>query len=463
MRENGIHKVHFIGIAGSGMQGLAEVAHARGYEVTGSDPNYAAITHSTIRENSGVHDASWIKKELDVVVVSTAIQKNHQEILAAGKLGITLWHRSDFLKYLAKDQKLIAVAGTHGKTTTTALLAYSLDALGYQPTAVIGGKRGDCGHSSYTGEGEYFIAEVDESDGSFLKFAPFISVITNIDLDHLDHYKDLADIQDAFLKFAGSTDQDGTIVINWDDTNSQNLAHELEELDRLAFGKKLGSDLRLLSHTPKGVMTEFSAMVLRTKHTATLPLLGLHNLFNVLSVLGVLQSLEADIAQGLKALEKFPGVRKRSQCLFSSEKTYLYDDYAHNPGKISACLKAIAAAFPKAEICAIFEPHRFSRVKTMYNEFSQAFQAADLVIVCPVFAAGETHDPSYDSSGFALDIARASEVRCLPVAREVASFVLDHVSEEREQVFICLGAGCASEYAYQLRDSLSGKNQIKKE
>ena len=451
MRQNELRKVHFLGVSGSGMRPLAEISHRRGIEVSGTDQNLTPACLAFLSQRFDRHSAANLSADLSAVVFSSAIAPDNQELRAARELGLLTLHRSEYLRLLSDDHRLIAVAGTHGKTTTTALIAHLLETLGYAPTACIGGTRSDCELSSYAGTGDYFVAEVDESDGSFLNFKPFIAIINNIDLDHLDFYKDLAHIQDTFQTFARQTADDGGLVLNWDDPNSQEIAHSVAEKERLVFGRRLGSDIRCLKFTSEQDKSTLDAMVLRERVNGVIPLIGQHNMYNVLCALAVGQMLGIKAAEAAAALTSFPGVRRRSQCLLRAGKSFIYDDYAHNPGKVAACIGAVADSFADSEVIAVFEPHRFSRVKTMYNEFSQSFSRADKVFLCPLFAAGEKDDGDYDSKQFAQSIASISNTVCRNVGDTVLTSVEAVLNRSVEQVFVFIGAGNASRYAHQLR------------
>lgn len=444
------------------MTPLAEIASFRGYKISGSDQkinsNCERLIASGIQIFKG-HEASNLDSQA-IVVYSSAIRQDNPELVQAKNSGQTLWHRSQLLEFLIGDQKLIGVSGTHGKTSTTAMIAHILDQCGCQPTAFIGGEVGGRKSYSYTGHGEYFVAELDESDGSFLRFSPFVSVINNIDLDHLDFYKNLEEIKAAFHKFAKQTDPDGAIVLNWDNGHCQELGHEIDLNHRLSFGRRIGCDVRGISFTTKQDASFFKAVVERDLVEGTTPLIGQHNFQNILCALSVVRALEIPIEEAVTALASFPGVKRRLNRLYNSKSIKILDDYAHNPGKIKACIEAVREAYPDHWNTVVFQPHRYSRMKTMYNEFVDSFKDADTLVLLPIFSAGEEDCGSYSPQQFANDIEQQCDTKVVVFDRfPNPEMLLSLVETKDRSVLLSVGAGNVYQASNDLRDFINGQDQ----
>lgn len=451
-------RVHFIGIGGSGMLPLAHMAIALGHRVTGSDlqsseqlkklEKKAAKIYSSHHEDNIAH--------CDLIVISSAIKNNNIELLAAKKQSLQIMHRSEFLQFLTKGKKTIAVAGTHGKSTTSAMITHILEYAGYSPLSVVGGHMLNYDQSWLHGKGEYFVIEADESDGSFLNYTPFLSVITNIDNDHLDHYGNFDQILNSFSKFISNTVDDGSIVINWDDRNLAQLTQDIE-IDRLAFGKSIGSDIRLLKYEIKEAKTKLDVMVERDRLKIHLPLIGYHNVLNALSAITAARTLEVDNKAIIAALESFKGVNRRLTNIYQSieHKLAIFDDYAHNPSKIEASIAAIAEAYPDRKIFTIFEPHRYSRLQTMYNEFISCFTESHYVAVLPIYAAGEPKDNSINEKSLAKDIGNASATKVYSFDKFPTPKQILDTHNPDHTIYLTVGAGICNQLAYQLRDVLN--------
>lgn len=434
-------KLHLIGIGGTGMRPLAEIALSRGYEISGSDQsdskNIARLRQRGIPIQVG-HNAENLPALPCQIVVSSAIKADNQELLAAQRLNYPILHRSDLLALLMKDKKAICVSGTHGKTSTTAMLTYMLHAMNLSPSAAIGGEIQGLEAASFSGDGLYFVAECDESDGTFVKYDPFVSIVTNIDLDHLDHHKDINGLKAAFLAFLAKTDPDGTAVLGWDNPLVQEIAQQFSG-QRLTFGTRIGSEVRGKNFRNQGRGFQYEAVVERDLVKGAINLVGRHNLQNVLCCLAVARALELDVAAAAKALESYPGVGRRFSLMGEIGSTKIYDDYAHNPGKIRSCIEGAREAFPSDRLLVIFQPHRYSRLETMYNEFMSSFAAADEVFVLPVYAAGETSTRDFSAARLAADLESASGAKAFPYERSHLEARLS--GNQRPTVLITIGAG----------------------
>ncbi len=456
-------KLHLIGIGGTGMRPLAEIANRQGFEISGSDQNLSLNVERLLVIGIPVaigHSAVNLPVKPCCIVISSAIKPTNPELEAAVAQGYTILHRSDLLKQLMAQKKAICVSGTHGKTSTTAMLAFMLHALGLDPTAAIGGELLGLQQASLIGQGEYFVAECDESDGSFLTYDPYLSIVTNIDLDHLDHYGDIEGLKTAFLAFLHKTHKDGLAIVGWDNA----IVRELIEAyggEKLAFGTRIGSEVRGLRFKSLGRTLAYEAVVDKTLVTGEAALVGQHSFQNLLCCLAVAQALGLDVHAAAKALSQYPGVARRFSLMAEHKGVKIYDDYAHNPGKIRSCIEGARSAFPKERILVIFQPHRYSRLETMYNEFMQSFGAADEVFVLPVYAAGETSTRDFTPARVAKDIQEASRVQASMYAAPVLQERLSH--QQLPTVLITIGAGDVWRLSLEWKDFLHGPESEKKE
>ncbi len=449
-------RLHLIGIGGTGMRPLAEIAHSLGYVVSGSDQSESHNVRQLVKQGISVtigHSPENLPAEACDVVISSAVKSGNPELDAALARSYPILHRSDLLKELMHGKKAICVSGTHGKTSTTAMLAYMLHALDLDPLAAIGGELVGLGKSAFTGEGEYFVAECDESDGSFLKYDPFLSIITNIDLDHLDHYGNIEGLKTAFRTFADKTHEDGTAIVGWDNAIVREILSTFPG-NKLAFGTRIGSEVRGIKFQSQGRSFSYEAVVDKTLVKGEAGLVGKHNLQNILCCLAVAHSLKLDLKKAAEALAHFPGVGRRFSLMAEHKLTKIYDDYAHNPGKILSCIEGARSAFPSERILVIFQPHRYSRLETMYNEFMQSFGAADEVFVLPVYAAGETPTQDFSPTRLAGDIAVASKVKALAYDKEILKTRL--ADERAPTVLITIGAGDVWRLCQEWKEFLHG-------
>lgn len=454
--------IHFIGIGGSGMTPLAELALDMGFQVTGSDSKLNANCQRLAHLGAQIfsqHDPQNIS-QASRVVVSSAIPDTNVELMAAHKKpAVIVQHRSEYLKELAEGHKLIAVTGTHGKTTTAALIAHMLEFCNLQPKAAIGGEMLNYGRYSMCGPGSFFVIEADESDGSFLNFHPYIAIINNIDADHLDHYETIENVQATFSRFLQQLDPEGCAIVNWDDPMTFEISQHITG-ERLTFGQRLGSEIRLLKRKFNKGRLSFEAMIDHQHIHGQASLMGRHNTQNILAALTIAHLLELDMDNALKAIANFHGAKRRLSCNFRAvdDSIIVYDDYAHNPKKISSCVEAIKEAFPEHFLHVLFQPHRYSRLKTMYNGFIEAFRGSDQIDILPVFAAGEPKPDGFDLTPFKNDVAKRSGA----IVRLLEGFpTSDQLLEEHKgcskRLFLTVGAGDVNQIAVALRDRLNGK------
>jgi UDP-N-acetylmuramate--alanine ligase len=445
-----VRHVHFIGIGGIGMSGLAEILKTMRFEVSGSDLKKNDTTARL--ETLGVKVLEGHRAEnvstADVVVYSSAIPTQNPEIARARALEIPIISRAEMLAELMRTKYCVTIAGSHGKTTTTSLVATVLRQAGLDPTVVVGGKVNALGSNALLGEGNLFVAEADESDGSFLRFTPTIAVITNIDAEHLDHYGTHEKVKDAFVDFANRIPFYGLGVLCLDHPHVQAI---LPRIGRryVTYGLSKQADYRAKNLTFSGLSTSFE--VLRRGEpvgTFEVKMPGAHNVLNALSVIAVADELEVPWDVVREALASFHGVQRRFSVVGTPQvklgdatgDVMLVDDYGHHPAEVQATLDAAQRGFSRRVVVA-FQPHRYSRTQSLFEEFTRAFNLADVLIVTEVYAAGEA--PIAGATGESLATAIRAHghhnVSYVPQKAELAKVLL-HTIEPGDLV-IALGAG----------------------
>jgi UDP-N-acetylmuramate--alanine ligase len=385
--------IHFIGIGGSGMSGIAEVLVNLGHNISGSDLKKTDITDHL--ENIGAkiyigHNAKNIKFA-EVVVISTAINPNNPEILAATRKKIPVIPRIEMLVELARLKYAVTVTGTHGKTTTTSLASLVLDEGGLDPTIIIGGKLKNLKASARLGNGDYIVVEADESDGSFLKLSPIITVITNIDNDHLDYYGNMKNLEEAFVKHINSIPFYGAAIICSDDKIIRKILHRITR-KYVTYGitEESKSDIRASNIKTSDGHTSFDVIYMTKKiGNICIKILGEHNILNSLAAVGVGLWLNIPFNLISNAINKFDGVGRRLEIRGEKNKVMIIDDYGHHPTEITYTLKVIKYFWPKRRLIVLFQPHRYTRTKQLYNEFGKSFVYADFVSVMNIYSAGE--------------------------------------------------------------------------
>ena len=400
-------RMHLVGIGGSGMSGIAEVLVNLGYPVSGSD---LAVNGSTRRlKKLGAmvhkgHSADHVK-DADVVVISSAVKEDNPEVIEARRCHIPVIPRAEMLAELMRLKYSVAVAGSHGKTTTTAMIAEALTRGKLDPTVVIGGRVGKLRSGAKVGGGDMMVAEADESDGSFLKMKPTIAVVTNIDLEHLDYYAGLDAIRDAFLAFLARVPFYGVAIVCIDNENVRAI---LPHVDRkvITYGESEDADVRATDITVHGFSTSYTAIASgETLGEVTLQLPGRHSVANSLAALAVGLELDVPFRTFVAALKAFRGVDRRLQIRGEACGATVIDDYGHHPTEIRATLEAIRGAF-EGKLIVAFQPHRYSRTESLLQEFGGSFGLADIVLVTDIYPAGERAVPGLDGATVAAAIRR---------------------------------------------------------
>ncbi|MFM5904989.1 MAG: UDP-N-acetylmuramate--L-alanine ligase [Micrococcales bacterium] len=385
--------VHFIGIGGSGMSGIARILLGMGHRVTGSDlrdtSNVAALRELGATIAIG-HDAANLGNP-DTVVVTSALWPTNPEYLLAKERGIPVIHRSQALAYLTTKKRLIAVAGAHGKTTSTGMVITALLELGEDPSFVNGGVIASLGSSSASGNSDLFVIEADESDGSFLHYKTAVALVTNVDPDHLDHYGSLEAFEAEFAKFAAGASE--FVVISSDDPGAVRVTQQLLNQRVIGFGRAPGSAVRLTDIDASGPRVSFELEYLGARHRASLNVPGEHNAINAAGAFGVLVGLGYDPAKSLAAIATFGGTERRFELHGEERGVKVYDDFAHHPTEVAAAIKAARAVVGSGRIITVFQPHLYSRTRLMAKEFAQALAASDQVVVLDIYAAREDPEP----------------------------------------------------------------------
>jgi UDP-N-acetylmuramate--alanine ligase len=435
--------IHFVGIGGIGMSGIAEVLLNLGYRVSGTDLKESDITRRLAQLGAAVqlgHHPSHLG-DADVVVISSAVRPQNPEVLEARSRGIPVIPRAEMLAELMRMKYGIAVAGSHGKTTTTSLVATVLRLAGLDPTAVIGGKLPSLGSNARLGRGEYLVAEADESDGTFMKLSPTVAVVTNIDPEHLDHYGSLAALQRTFVEFINKVPFYGLAVLCLDHPNVQALLPAVEKR-HVTYGLAPLADFRAIELSFDGLRSRFTAVArgeLLGRVELAMP--GQHNVLNSLAALAVADFLGVGFDVYREALAGFSGVGRRFTVRGEAGGVLVVDDYGHHPAEVRATLAGARSGFRDRRLVVAFQPHRYTRTRDLMGEFARAFNEAELVAVCDVYAAGEEPIAGVTSERLVAEM-RASGHRgalYVPARAEVAAVLVGRLRPG--DIFITLGAG----------------------
>ncbi len=461
--------VHFIGIGGIGMSGIAEVLHNLGHRVQGSDQSDSANVQRL--RDKGIEVFVGHKAEnlgdAEVVVVSTAIKKSNPELVAAREKLLPVVRRAEMLAELMRFRNAIAIGGTHGKTTTTSLVATLLEAGGLDPTVINGGIINAYGTNARMGEGEWMVVEADESDGTFLKLPADVAVITNIDPEHLDHYGTFDAVRAAFRQFVENVPFYGFGVMCLDHPEVQALVSRIEDRKVITYGENPQADVRFMNVRIDGTRSIFDVEIRRRRtgqvtrlDNLVMPMPGRHNISNATAAIAVANRLgisREDIAKGLAS---FGGVKRRFTLTGEWNGVQIFDDYGHHPVEIKAVLRAAREAC-KGRIIAVHQPHRYTRLSSLFEEFAACFNDADSIFIAPVYAAGEDPIEGADSESLISRIKSGGhrDARFLPSAEALPQMVAE-IAKPGDFV-VLLGAGSITYWAAalpkQLQD-LSGKS-----
>ncbi|MBB5760992.1 UDP-N-acetylmuramate--L-alanine ligase [Methylorubrum rhodesianum] len=455
--------IHFIGIGGIGMSGIAEVMANLGYTVQGSDANDNAnvrrLSENGIRTFVG-HRAENVENAA-LVVVSTAIRRDNPELVEARERRLPVVRRAEMLAELMRFKSCVAVAGTHGKTTTTSLVATLLDAGNLDPTVINGGIINAYGTNARMGAGDWMVVEADESDGTFLKLPADVAIVTNIDPEHLDHFGSFDAIKDAFRRFIDNIPFYGFAVMCIDHPIVQDLVGHIEDRRIITYGENPQADVRLLDIDLKGGQSRFRVMIRDRRpgfrlemQDLVLPMPGRHNALNATAALAVAHELGVSEDAIRKALSGFGGVKRRFTRTGEWNGAAIFDDYGHHPVEIAAVLRA-ARSSTAGKVIAVVQPHRYTRLQSLFEDFCTCFNDADTVIVAPVYAAGEAPIEGIDRDSLIAGLKARGHRDAVALERpeDLARLVAGRAGPN--DYVVCLGAGTITQWAYALPGELA--------
>ena len=445
-------RIHFIGIGGSGMSGIAEVLINQDYEVSGSDQSKSSVTDHLESLGADIHfhhKAKNIDKK-HVVVVSSAIRDDNPEVRAAREQMIPVIRRAEMLAELMRMKHGIAIAGTHGKTTTTSLVATVLAGGDLDPTVIVGGKLKNMGGHAKLGQSKFLVAEADESDGSFLKLSPTIAVVTTLDEEHMDYYHTMQNMKSAFLEFLNKVPFYGTAILCMDDPNLQSLLPKIEKRT-ITYGLKTQADYTAREISVSELQTHFTVFHQGKKlGRISSESLGNHNVCNTLAAVAVGMELNMDFPAVSDALKNFTGVQRRFEILHQSDSLTIVDDYGHHPAEIQATLETAKIVWPNRRLVVVFQPHRFSRTQHLLESFYSSFNDADQLVLLDIYAAGEKSIEGIDSRKIAQGVREFGH-KHVDLLESIDS-VIPHlkISLQPDDVVLTLGAGNIGELAHKL-------------
>ena len=453
--------IHFVGIGGIGMSGLAQIMKNMGFVIQGSDQNKNKNTISCTKSGIKIfigHSTSNVKNAT-ILVKSSAIKNNNTEVKFAKKNKIPIYSRAEVLADVVSLKKNVIITGSHGKTTTTSLIAKILSDQKLDPTIINGGVINSLKSNAKLGKGEWAILEADESDGSFLKLPINYSVVTNLDKEHLDYYKNYKNLEKSFIEFINKTPPTGKSIICIDDNNVRKILNKIKNKNILTYGESKKAHYQLKNIKYKLDSTSFDLSFKNKKEKKNIKninvkLIGKHNALNAAAAFTVCLNLGANLNTIKKSLKNFSGVQRRMTKIFTKNSNDFYDDYAHHPTEIRSILEGVHNVSPKRKIISVFEPHRFSRVISLKKEFSKCFSKSNLVIMCPLYAAGETKDYKFNLIKFASLIAKNSKTQVIIVKNEIELsnyFKKNLISNE---IIIGMGAGIISKWMRGIKNTL---------
>ncbi|MGQ9678084.1 MAG: UDP-N-acetylmuramate--L-alanine ligase [bacterium] len=455
-----LKRIHFVGIGGSGMSGIAIVLKNLGFDVSGSDLNESEVTNRLRQAGIRVwigHDAANCR-DAEVVVYSTAIKEDNPELTAARAIGIPVIRRAEMLAELMRLKFSIAISGSHGKTTTTSLITHILTRAGLDPTAVIGGIVMGSDAGARLGQSEYLVAEADESDRTFLFLYPSIAVVTNIEPEHLDHYRNLADLKREFVRFVNRVPFYGSVILGFDSPAAKAIRPRVVRRV-VSYAIDSSADFQARDIQLYRCSSAFSLLYSgKEVGRFSLGMAGRHNIQNALAAIAVGVELGIDFKTIEQGLATFSGVQRRLEKRGEEAGVVVYDDYGHHPTEIKVTLEALRHAYPEQRIFVVFQPHRYTRTKLLSEEFGVSFDCADEVIVTGIYAAGEASLPGVDETLIIDAVKRKGRsglvVHHIPDLNTVPEFL--RVRLKRDDVILTLGAGSITHLVREILKMLGG-------
>ena len=454
--------IHFIGIGGIGMSGLAQIMNNMGFTIQGSDLNRNKNTERLIKSGMKVYFGHHQKnlKKATMIVISSAIKKNNKELKAAKLKKLPVFQRGEMLANIVALKKNIVVTGSHGKTTTTSLVANILVEAGLDPTVINGGVINSLKNNAQLGKGEWAVIESDESDGSFLKLPITYSIVTNIDKEHLDYYGSFERLKKSFRSFIDKTPSFGKSLICIDENNLKSLLSKCKTNNFFTYGFEKNSNYQITNVKRE---INYSIFDLRLKFTGNkiykiknikVNLIGDHNISNATAAIAIALNLGIQISKIKQALKKFLGIQRRFTKVFSIKKREFYDDYAHHPTEIRAVIKGARQVYKDRKIICVFQPHRYSRVKFLKNEFALSFRSSDAVVLCPIYSAGEKIKHNFNQNSFSQLISKKSKTQVINIKdqKELKNYFKKNLVDN--EMVICMGAGSISNWIKEIGNEL---------
>ena len=454
--------IHFIGIGGIGMSGLAQIMKNMGFKIQGSDLNTNKNTERLIRSGIKVYIGHHQKnlRKATMIVISSAINKNNKELKAARQKNLPVFKRGQMLANIVALKKNIVITGSHGKTTTTSLIANILVESGLDPTVINGGIINSLKNTAQLGKSEWAVIESDESDGSFLKLPITYSIVTNVDKEHLDFYGSFERLKKSFHNFIEKTPTFGKSFICIDDNNLKSVISKCKTKNFLTYGFNKNSNYQItnvkkkLDYSIFDLKLKFTGLKINKIKNIKVNLIGDHNISNATAAIAVALNLGVKINKIKEALKKFLGIQRRFTKVFSIGKRDFYDDYAHHPTEIRAVIKSARQVYMDRKIICVFQPHRYSRVKSLKKEFALSFKSCDSVVLCPVYSAGEKIKHNFDQNYFSKLISKKSQVQVINIKNqnELKNYFRKNLLDD--EMVICMGAGSISNWIREMQKEL---------
>ena len=454
--------IHFIGVGGIGMSGLAQIMNNMGFTIQGSDLNRNKNTDRLVKKKIKVyfgHNQKNLKKTT-MIVISSAITKNNKELIAAKNKKLPIFKRGEMLANIVALKKNIVVAGSHGKTTTTSLVANILVEAGLDPTVINGGVINSLKNNAQLGKGEWAVIESDESDGSFLKLPITYSIVTNLDKEHLDFYGSFEKLKKSFCTFIEKTPSFGKSLVCIDNNNLKSLLPKCKTRNILTYGFDKKSNYRIINLRKNKDFTIFDLQIqFPSKKTTKINnivanIIGDHNITNTTASIAIALNLGIEISKIKRALKKFLGIQRRFTKVFSIGKKDFYDDYAHHPTEIKAVIKSAREVNKDRKIICVFQPHRYSRTKSLKNEFAQSFKECNEVLLCPVYSAGEKIKYNFSQNNFSKLISKKSKIQIINIKDQTEMKNYFKKNLLNDEMVICMGAGSISNWLKEISNEL---------
>ena len=454
--------IHFIGIGGIGMSGLAQIMNNMGFTIQGSDLNQNKNTDRLIKTGIKVfigHHQKNLNKTT-MIVISSAVKKNNMELIAARHKKLPVFKRGEMLANIVALKKNIVITGSHGKTTTTSLVANILVEAGLDPTVINGGVINSLKNNAQLGKGEWAVIESDESDGSFLKLPITYSIVTNLDKEHLDFYGSFEKLKKSFFNFIEKTPSFGKSLICIDNNYLKSLLTKCKTRNFLTYGFDKHSNYQIINVRKNknfsifDLKLKFPSSRTTTIRNIVVNLIGDHNITNATASIAIALNLGIKVNKIKKALKKFLGIQRRFTKVFSFGKREFYDDYAHHPTEIKAVINSARQVHKNRKIICVFQPHRYSRINSLKNEFALSFKSSDAVVLCPVYSAGEKTMYNFNQDNFSKLISKKSKIQVINIKnqKELKNYFKKNLLED--EMIICMGAGSISNWIKEIGDDL---------